>query len=193
MPYLSYLVWTRGVANSIINICFIFFGIQMSHFRRAIWLDGIFSNQMALFWNLPNPSFIKYGVLWKFCSRFSRTSSREFSLIYFFISFSIFESTLVSLYSSSGLDDPWGLPITVQGFPRKSLCNRSQLEDLKSLIASQLVHGRLAGELCKSPTVRVRGAPTLYFVYPFYDILFQKTSIFDFYRDLHWTEGHCFH
>ena len=145
------------------------------------------------FENLPNPSFIKYGVLQKFCSRFSRTSSREFSLIYFFISFSIFESTLVSLYSISGLGDPGGLPITVRGFPRKSLCNRSQLEDLKSLIASQLVHGRLAWELCKSQTVRVRGAPTLYFVYPFYDILFQKTSIFDFYRDQGWTEGHCFH
>ena len=24
--YLSYLIWTRGVANSIINICFILFG-----------------------------------------------------------------------------------------------------------------------------------------------------------------------
>ena len=138
------------------------------------------------FENLPNPSFIKYGVLRKFCSRFSRTSSREFSLIYFFISFSIFESTLVSLYSLSGLGDPGGLPITVRGFPRKSLCNRPQLDQHKSQIVSQLVRGRLTGELC-------RGAPTLYFVYPFYDILFQKTSILDFYRDQDWTEGHCFH
>ena len=82
--------------------------------------------------NLPNPSFIKYFVLLKFSSRFSRTSSREFSLMYFFISFSIFESTLASLYSLPGLAKHGRFLIVV----RKAYVHPSPNEDFKTHIAS---------------------------------------------------------
>ena len=93
----------------------------MSHFcfKSSDWMKFT-PMKWYDFENLPNPSFIKYFVLLKFSSRFSRTSSREFSLMYFFISFSIFESTLASLYSLPGLAKHGRLLIVVHEPLRKA-------------------------------------------------------------------------
>ena len=49
--------------------------------EKSDWFK-CYPTKWLLFENLPNPSFIKYGVRRKFWARFSRTSSREFSRLF---------------------------------------------------------------------------------------------------------------